>query len=264
MYRMILADDEVHIREELSTMYDWKAHDIRIAAVCRNGLEAYEAILDESPDLVLTDIRMPGMSGLEMIERLRSAKSDLSFIILSGYRDFEYARQAIALGVTQYLTKPLDEKSLWEAVENGKEQCRRISLPRMPQTAGGESGADLVKAVREYVFDHLSDSSLSLQGIARNVLFMNEDYVSHLFATGSGEKFSHFLNSTRVEAAKKLLMTSGLSISAIAERTGFGANPKYFSQVFKKYTGSTPSAFVGTAPEGPVGKETEEKRRKGP
>ena len=249
MYRMILADDEVSIREELSTLYDWQAHDIHIAAVCRNGLEAYEAILDESPDLVLTDILMPGLSGLEMIERLRGAKSDLCFIILSGYRDFEYARQAIALGVTQYLTKPLDERSLWEAVENAKEQCCRISLPRIPRAPAGENGADLVDAVRTYVFDHLSDSSLSLQRIARNVLFMNEDYVSHLFATGSGEKFSHFLNSTRVEAAKKLLLTTDLSVTAVAEQTGFGVNPQYFSQVFKKYTGFTPSAFAAVSDE---------------
>lgn len=244
MYRMVLADDEISIREELSTLYDWQAHDISIVAVCKNGLEAYEAILDESPDLVLTDIRMPGLNGLEMIERLRSAKCDLCFIILSGYRDFEYARQAIALGVTQYLTKPLDEKCLWEAVENGKAQCNRISLPRIEQPDSGQSSTEVVNVIRKYVCDHLSDSSLSLQSIARNVLFMNEDYVSHLFSTCAGEKFSHFLNSTRVEAAKKLIRNSSLSINAIAEQTGFGANPKYFSQVFKKYTGTTPSGFA--------------------
>jgi len=244
MFRMVLADDEMRIREELSTFYDWKAHDIEIAAVCRNGLEAYEAILDEAPDIVLTDIRMPGLSGLEMIERLRSAKSDLCFLILSGYRDFEYAQQAISLGVKQYLTKPLDEESLWKAVDQCKVQCRRYALPRLPRESSGQNTAEIVHTIREYVREHISDSNLSLQYIARNVLYMNEDYVSHLFATSSGQKFSCFLNSTRVEAAKHLLETTGLSIAEIAEQTGFGTNPKYFSQVFRKYTGTTPSSYT--------------------
>ena len=244
MYRMILADDEIRIREELSTFYDWKAHDIEIVAVCKNGLEAYEAILDEAPDMVLTDIRMPGLSGLEMIEKLRSAKSDVCFIILSGYRDFDYAQQAISLGVKQYLTKPLEEARLWEAIESCKAQYQKCALPPLSKQKNNQNNAEIVTTIQKYVIEHLADPSLSLQNIARNVLYMNEDYVSHLFATCSGEKFSYSLNSTRVEAAKQLLMTTDLSISEIAEKTGFGANPKYFGQVFKKYTGMPPSAYL--------------------
>ena len=106
MYRLVIADDEKTIRETIAHLIDWKSLDIEVVAVCKNGNEAYDAILDEYPDIVLTDIRMPGMSGLEMIRRLRDAGGAIECIILSGYGEFEYAKRAMELGVRYYLLKP--------------------------------------------------------------------------------------------------------------------------------------------------------------
>ena len=82
MFKLLIADDERLIREALSTTIDWKMYDIELIGICRNGIEAYDMILDESPDIVLTDIRMPGMSGLDLIRRTSEAGISIQFIIL--------------------------------------------------------------------------------------------------------------------------------------------------------------------------------------
>lgn len=125
MYRLVIADDEKPIRETIASLIDWKDLDIEVVSVCKNGNEAYDAILDEYPDIVLTDIRMPGMSGLEMIRRLREAGGPIEFIILSGYGEFEYAKQAMELGVHYYLLKPCNEKEIMDVIEKAKQSCCR-------------------------------------------------------------------------------------------------------------------------------------------
>lgn len=123
MYRLIIADDEKAIRETIASFIDWKSLDINVVAVCKNGNEAYDAILDEYPDIVLTDIRMPGMSGLEMIQRLKEAGGNIEFIILSGYGEFEYAKKAMELGVDHYLLKPCNENEIIHVIEEAKKTC---------------------------------------------------------------------------------------------------------------------------------------------
>lgn len=120
MYRLVIADDERVIRETIASFIDWKSLDIEVVAVCQNGNEAYEAILDEYPDLVLTDIRMPGMSGLELIRRLREAGGQMEFVILSGYGEFEYAKAAMQMGVQNYLLKPCNENQIIEVMQQAK------------------------------------------------------------------------------------------------------------------------------------------------
>lgn len=125
MYRLVIADDEKTIRETIASLIDWKSLGIEVVAVCKNGNEAYDAILDEYPDIVLTDIRMPGMSGLEMIKRLREAGGAIEFIILSGYGEFAYAKQAMELGVHHYLLKPCNEKEIIDVMEKAKQSSSR-------------------------------------------------------------------------------------------------------------------------------------------
>lgn len=112
MYRVLIADDEALIREGIKCLFDWEALGFTIAGEAANGEQACQAILTQQPDLVLMDIRMPGMSGLDVIHMVREQGFSGKIIILSGYSDFKYAQEAIRLGVQYYLTKPIDEDEL--------------------------------------------------------------------------------------------------------------------------------------------------------
>lgn len=108
MYSVLLVDDEPLAIQGLQLMIEWEKYGFRVDASCDNGEEAVRMIRHSRPDLVVTDIRMPVMDGLEMIEETRRSGNDSTlFVITSGFHDFEYARKAMRLGVSHYLTKPV-------------------------------------------------------------------------------------------------------------------------------------------------------------
>ena len=133
MLKMVIADDERIIRETIANKIDWKKYDIEIIGLCSNGIEALDIIIDESPDIVLTDIRMPGLSGLELIKRISETSLTTQFIILSGYNEFEYAKAAMKYGVKQYLLKPCNEKEIIDSVLHCKKDCSTAIMNRKLQ-----------------------------------------------------------------------------------------------------------------------------------
>lgn len=124
MQKLIIADDERVIRETIYNLIDWKSLDIEVVGLCKDGIEAYNTILDESPDIVMTDIRMPGLSGLELVKKTAQTDQQLQFIILSGYEEFEYAREAMRYGVKHYLLKPCSEAKMIESIRQASADCR--------------------------------------------------------------------------------------------------------------------------------------------
>lgn len=118
MLKLMIADDERMIRESISALIDWNSLGIELIGTCSDGIEAYNMILDETPDIVLTDIRMPGISGLELVERISQTDMDTQFIILSGFGEFEYAKQAMKYRVHHYLLKPSNEEQIIESMKD--------------------------------------------------------------------------------------------------------------------------------------------------
>ena len=138
MLKLVIADDERVIRETISRLIDWQSMGIELVGLCRDGIEAYNMILDESPDIVLTDIRMPGLTGLELVKEISQTDRQLQFIILSGYGEFEYAREAMQYGVKHYLLKPCSEEKLKESIRKASEDCyhaKRIQEEALRQNA---------------------------------------------------------------------------------------------------------------------------------
>lgn len=123
MLRLAIVDDERTIREALYSAIDWESLGFTVIGLYKNGAEAYDAILDEYPDVVLTDLRMPGLSGIELIARVCTAKLDTEFIILSGYGEFELAQQAMRWGVKHYLLKPSSPEQIRDVILSVKEDC---------------------------------------------------------------------------------------------------------------------------------------------
>ncbi|GGD51575.1 response regulator transcription factor [Paenibacillus nasutitermitis] len=138
MYKVLIADDEPTIREGLRTLIEWDKFGYRVVDTAANGKEALEKAALHSPDLIIADIRMPGMSGLELIEKLRQKESSLHVLILSGYADFDYAKKAISLQIDGYMLKPVDEDELIEyLVQLGKTlEQEKLSQQRIAAFSG--------------------------------------------------------------------------------------------------------------------------------
>ena len=117
MYKVLIADDEIKVCRLIENVIDWEALGLTIIGIVNDGDVALTFIENYNPDIVITDIRMPGLNGLSLIERAKELNSDISFVIISGYRQFEYARQAMRFGVEDYLLKPLDENELTEILK---------------------------------------------------------------------------------------------------------------------------------------------------
>jgi two-component system, response regulator YesN len=240
MLRMMIVDDEQIIRESLSTLIDWERMGIEIVSVCRNGLEAYESVIDDYPDIILTDIQMPGYSGLKLIQQLCNDKSSIEIIILSGYDEFSYAREAMHYGVRHYLLKPCNNDELIAAVQEVAEVCRS----KKKDLHFGHEMKPKIQELISYIDQHYMDEDLTLKNVAEQHIFLSPDYVSRQFQKETGMKFSAYLNRKRMEAAKSLLSENkDYKVYEIAERVGCGNNPQYFSQLFKKYTGCTPRQY---------------------
>ncbi|MDR1899591.1 MAG: response regulator [Treponema sp.] len=117
MLKMLVCDDEKWIREGISTVIDWASMGIEKVLQARNGKQAADLVKTEKPDIIITDIRMPDLSGLDLIEKIKDSVNPKCIIVISGFSDFKYARASIQFGVSDYLLKPIDEKSLREAVQ---------------------------------------------------------------------------------------------------------------------------------------------------
>ena len=129
MYKVIIADDEVWIGFGIKKLIYKSGQPFTVIGEAPNGIRAYEMVKKEQPDLLITDIRMPGLNGLELMRKLRAEENPVGVVFISGYAEFEYAREAISLGAFDYLLKPIEEESLRrflrDSAKKRSERCRR-------------------------------------------------------------------------------------------------------------------------------------------
>lgn len=135
MLRLMIVDDEQIIREALSSMIDYTSLGYKVIATAKNGMEAYDRIRDDYPDVVITDIKMPILNGLELIERASRIDSRITFILLSGYGEFEYAKQAMKYGVRYYLLKPTDKQELINCLDTIREEKKQKEVQQKAEQA---------------------------------------------------------------------------------------------------------------------------------
>ncbi len=122
MLKVIIVDDEYKVCQVILNIIDWKEMGFEIVAVATNGIDAYDLIVEHNPDVLITDIRMPGLNGIELIKKTVDSHPDISFMLISGYAEFEYAQKAIKYGVEHYLLKPIKKEDLIEALEKISKQ----------------------------------------------------------------------------------------------------------------------------------------------
>jgi two-component system response regulator YesN len=233
MYRLVIADDEVWIRERLAKAIDWASAGIEVAGVAQDGKEALRLCLETKPDVVITDIRMPGLSGLEFLKELKNHSTSAKIIIISGYSDFEYAREAIKLGVTDYILKPVEDSEIFNTVK----KCVQAVSVNPAKRNSIEKALKFVEGNYQWPIQ-LQDAAAAAG--------MNPSYFSKLFKDVMGVTFNHYLTELRVDKAVELMRDTSLKIYEIADRVGY-ENVQYFIRVFKSRKGVSPFTFKENA-----------------
>lgn len=246
MYDVVLVDDEEIILRGLAQVFPWEKYGCQVVGTASDGKEGLTLIRSAHPQILLTDIRMPNLDGLSMVAALKSEFPDLQIAVLTAFRDFDYARQAVRLGVCRYLLKPSKMDELNEAVqfmvENLAHAPRFASEPP-GGTTPGEAGSFVVRAATRYMEEHCSEH-LSLADVAEHV-YVSHWHLSKLLNRYAKQSFFDLLSHCRVQKAEELLADPSLKVSDVAYAVGY-TDVTHFSRNFKKVTGKTPMEYRAT------------------
>lgn len=236
----MIVEDEVFVRMGYKSFIRWHDLGMEVVADAANGAEGYEAYLRTGPDIIITDLRMPVMDGMELMRRIREHDSRTQFLIITCLDEFEMAREALSLGAFDYVLK-LDanvedlEKKL-AALKAELDEKRGYRSDIIPYDGLPVKVSSALKYIEEaYARD------LSLADVAEYV-GVTPNYLSRLFSLHLGSSFTSTLNATRIERAKRIFLDDASSVHAVARAVGF-TNDTYFIRVFKRQTGMTPNEF---------------------
>ncbi len=260
-YSMLVVDDESTARSYVLRQIEWERLDITTLYEAQNGLEAWQIIQEKHPDLMILDIQMPGMDGVELLEQICQSKTEISVVGLSGYSDFEAARKMLSSGrVVEYLLKPASADALFEAVTRCLTRIEERQLLRRGQPAaqgqespgapaeepalGGGRKRAIVQQAKEYIQAHYMEK-LSLDTVA-SLVYLNPSYLSRIFTESEGMSFVDYIQWVRVQRAKELLTDPRYKVYEVADQVGY-PNFKHFLKVFKKLEQKTPSQYRETA-----------------
>lgn len=234
--RVLLVDDEIMIREGFKKLFDWEAHECVVVGEAADGMEAITKIDEEQPDIVIMDINIPIINGLKVIQLSRVKYPSMAFVIVSGYDDFSYCREALRLQITDYILKSVNYEEFGSCIDRLKislynNEVKEKSVVKKERVITG---------ITKYMQEHLSED-VSLH-ILSEEFHLNSQYISQLFKNEIGVNFLTYLTNIRMEHAKKLLLSTSLSIAEVSEQSGYG-DYRVFTKVFKKSEGITPSQY---------------------
>ena len=234
MWKVMIADDEVYMLEALEKLINWNNLDCRLIYKANNGEELIEKIKEEVPDIIITDIKMPLVSGMEVAKYIYEHLLPTKVIILTAYADFEYAKLAIEYDVCGYIVKT---SAIEELPTMLRKAIAKLTHANMPQEE--ECPDDILSKLQKYIEDNYMEK-LSLSQIAEEV-HANGSYLSHLYKSKTGQNLFDAINKMKLKKAKDYLV-QGKRVSEIATLVGF-EDVSYFSRVFKKYENCSPREY---------------------
>lgn len=236
--KVLLVDDEIMIREGFKHLFDWEAHGCEVVGEASDGMEALAQIDELLPDIVIMDINVPIMNGLKVIEISRTKHPQTAYVIVSGYDDFSYCKKALQLQIADYILKPVNYEEFGSCIDNLKISMYKSKAKDNSDLDKGDES--VISSIMRYMQEHLSEE-ISLSVLAE-VFHLNAQYISQLFKNEIGVGFLAYLTNIRIEKAKKLLLSTSLSVTEISENIGY-SDYRVFTKVFKKTEGITPTQF---------------------
>ncbi len=248
MIKVMIVDDEKYVRMGIKNETDWALIGCEVVAEASNGEEALAAAEEVRPDLVISDIRMPKMDGLKLAGELMDRYPGIKIIFLTAYDEFEYARQAVRLGVSDYILKPFGDGELEASVQrllhlhpNTPASAKELEETLVPLIEKNTVENRYVKLALEYLEDHYNDTDFSIARLAEQIS-MSEGYISRLFKSETDTGINNYLIRYRIRKAMDFLKDPQVKVYEVAEKVGY-QDIAYFSNTFKKLVGKSPSEY---------------------
>lgn len=252
MHKVVIIDDNRIVVKSIEKSIHWNELECEVAGTAFNGVDGQKLINEVNPEIVITDIRMPGFDGLEMIKALKAAKHNVKFIMITGYSNFEYARQSIKLGVFDFILKPISNEELTNAVRNAvhtlnhetvneekwPEGSLEYIISKIKSSSPGYSA--LIKETLKYIDENIFND-ISLKKACEKFL-VTPSYLSSCFKKETGKPFIEYVSIVKMCKAKVLLQNPQNKVYEVGLMLGY-KDYTYFYQVFKKYIGCSPSDF---------------------
>ncbi|MDM8237781.1 response regulator [Pseudoflavonifractor phocaeensis] len=247
MMKVLVVEDEEMIRKGIVLAVDWAALDCVVVGEASNGEEGLEAAQRYAPTLIITDLKMPKMDGIEMLRRLREAGNNAFVIILTAYDSFAYAQSALRLGAVDFLLKPFHDGELEQAVQALRRRMESAEGERTPAIPGLKKGdkSKYVLQAMGYIGEHYSDPNITVAEIAQSI-GISEGHLSHTFKKETDYTLLNYLTRYRIHKAMELLRDCRVKVYEVAQQVGY-KDITYFSATFKKVVGISPSEYQDTS-----------------
>lgn len=229
--KVLIVDDEGYMLEYLKKLTDWEKLGFSQVLTARGGSIARDILRDQKPELLITDIKMPKISGLDLVRIIEENQYPTKAIIVSGYSEFDYAQQAVRYGVTEYLVKPI----LKEDFEN---TLKRVT-EKYFQTGQDTTGQDSISWIKQYIEENYN-KNLSLE-VLGELVHLHPAYLSRVFKEETGKNLSAYITDVKMEKAAELLQEN-LRVREVMEQVGYQKS-QYFSKIFKEKFGMTPKEY---------------------
>lgn len=235
MYTVVIVEDNRATADMLATAIDWNSVNCEVTGVAYNGQRGRMLILQSKPDIIISDIRMPGMDGMTMVETIQAVSPGSKVIYISAYNDFEYVKKALDLRAFDYLLKPFDNDKLLRIVQRIIEEKEQ---PQEIETV--DCGSLSVSSILSYIRNNPSEP-LSLQSLSAH-FDLTPNYISYLIKKHTGRNYLEWVVDARIALAKKLLRDPTYRLEEIATVVGY-KNYISFYNVFVKHEGVSPSDY---------------------
>lgn len=235
--KVLIVDDEPYMVEYIRKLIDWKSYGFDTVLTAKGGSLARDLLVEHEPELLVTDIRMPRVSGLDLSRLAAENNGRTKVIIISGYSDFAYAQQALRFGVSEYLVKPILRQDLAEAVERLVPE----KVMKSEQMEGEKlNNTDTITFIKNYIQENYArDLSLDILG---DTVHLHPSYLSRIFKEATQENLSGYITSVRMEKAAQLLEETDLRIYEVMKLVGYQKS-QHFAKLFREKFGVTPMEY---------------------